>query len=126
MEHWQIYLSFIPSIAVILTGVNRMTLGVTDQINAQILVEKEVRKDIILLKIKQLRRLSIATMLMYIALAILVISALLSGNNILGMMYQNIPIFVSITLFFIAIGLLVSFSFNALILQKKQFGDFEL
>lgn len=121
MENWQIYLSFIPSIAVILSGVNRLALGVTDEINSHLLPRKEVYKDIISLKVKQLKWLSIASTLMFIALAILVMSALLSGNHILGMMYQNVPIFVSISLFFIAIGYMIRYSYNSIRLMQKQF-----
>ena len=123
MENWQIYLSFIPSIAVILSGVNRLALGVTDEINSHLLPQKEVYKDIIPLKIMQLKRLNVATTLMFIALAILVMSALLSGNLILGMMYQNVPIFVSISLFFIAIGYMIRYSYHSIRLVQKQFED---
>ena len=125
MENWQIYLSFIPSIAVILTGVNRLALGITDEINLRLLPQRNTNKEIIALKVKQLKRLSIAVTLMYLALSILVMSALLAGNHILGMMYQNIPIFVSISLFFTAIGYLIRFSYASILLLNRQFDGFE-
>ena len=124
MENWQIYLSFIPSIAVILTGVNRLALGITDEINLRLLPQRNTNKEIIVLKVKQLKRLSIAATLMYLALSILVMSALLAGNHILGIMYQNIPIFVSISLFFTAIGYLIRFSYASILLLNRQFDEF--
>lgn len=41
METWQLNLSLIPSIAVILTSANRMALGLTDEINLRLLSNAE-------------------------------------------------------------------------------------
>lgn len=60
MEAWQINLSLIPSIAVILASSNRMALGLTDEINVRLISNREVFEEIIPEKIKQLKRLSLA------------------------------------------------------------------
>jgi len=60
METWQINISLIPSIAVILTSSNRMALGLTDEINQWFFPNKDNVSKILVLKIKQLKRLSIA------------------------------------------------------------------
>lgn len=50
MENWQINLSLIPSIAVILTSTNRMALELTDEINVRLLQNKDTFIDILTLK----------------------------------------------------------------------------
>ena len=70
METWQINISLIPSIAVIFTSLNRLALGLTDEINQWFLPKKNEVSEISSLKIKQLKRLSIAIFLMYLSLSI--------------------------------------------------------
>ena len=57
METWQINLSLIPSIAVILSSTNRMALGLMDELNVRLLSNPNAYKAILPLKIKQLKRL---------------------------------------------------------------------
>jgi hypothetical protein len=52
METWQINISLIPTIAVILTSSNRMALGLTDEINQWFYQNKKNYSNILLLKIK--------------------------------------------------------------------------
>lgn len=63
METWQINISLIPSIAVILSSSNRLVLGLTDEINNWYYQKKESKTTILTMKIKQLKRLSIAIFL---------------------------------------------------------------
>ncbi|AFK05494.1 hypothetical protein Emtol_0222 (plasmid) [Emticicia oligotrophica DSM 17448] len=124
MENWQINLSLIPSIAVILTSTNRMALGLTDEINIRLLQNKEVFIDILPLKIKQLKRLSLAIILMYISLAMLVFNALITALFQLKSSDSKILIFGAITIFLIAIGVKISFSFHAYKIRQQQFLKF--
>jgi hypothetical protein len=124
METWQINLSLIPSIAVILTSANRMALGLTDEINSRLLSNVEIYSKILPLKIKQLKRLSISILLMYVSLGLLVLNALLVGCEIIPLNAEKILIFVAIIIFFIAIYYKIQFSWNAYFIRQKQFKQF--
>lgn len=124
METWQINLSLIPSIAVILTSTNRMVLGLTDEINLRLLSNYDLFIAILPLKIRQLKRLSIAVFLMYISLVCLILNALLIGINLISLKFDKILVCIAITIFFIAISYLVLFSYHAYFLRQKQFRTF--
>lgn len=121
METWHINLSLIPSIAVILTSANRMALGITDEINSRLLSNVEIYSEILPLKIKQLKRLSISILLMYLSLGLLVLNALLVGCDIIPSQADKTLIFVAIIVFFIAIYYKIQFSWNAYFIRQKQF-----
>lgn len=125
METWQINLSLIPSIAVILTSSNRMALGLTDEINSRLAANVEVYKEILPNKIKQLKRLSISILLMYISLSILILNALLVGMKIISEHHDKLFIFISIIIFFVAIYFSTLFSWNAYFIRQKQFEKFK-
>jgi len=125
METWQINLSLIPSIAVILTSSNRMALGLTDEINSRLTANVEVYKEILPNKIKQLKRLSISILLMYISLSILILNALLVGIDLISEHYDKLLIFISIIIFFVAIYFSTLFSWNAYFIRQKQFEKFK-
>ena len=125
METWQINLSLIPSIAVILTSSNRMALGLTDEINSRLTANVEVYKEILPNKIKQLKRLSISILLMYISLSVLILNALLVGIDLISEHYDKLLIFISIIIFFVAIYFSTLFSWNAYFIRQKQFEKFK-
>ena len=124
MENWQLNLSLIPSIAVVLNSVNRMALGLTDEINLRISANIEAYKDILPLKIMQLKRLSLAIILMYVALALLVINALLGALEIVHTPNDRTMILISISLFLGGIFLKIQFSYNAYKIRQQQFNGF--
>lgn len=121
METWQINISLIPSIAVILSSSNRLVLGLTDEINNWYYQKKENKTTILTMKIKQLKRLSIAIFLMYMSLSILVINALLVGLNIIPSSIDKLGILISIIIFLISIYFKVLFSFKAYFIRQNQF-----
>ena len=121
MEIWKINLSLIPSIAVILTSANRIALGLTDEINLQLINNPEAYKHILPLKIEQLKRVSMAIVIMYTSLAVLVLNALLTGTNILRSPYDMYLIFVAILIFFVGLHYKIMFAGNALFIRQKQF-----
>lgn len=125
METWQINISLIPSIAVILTSSNRMALGLTDEINARLAANLNVYKEILPSKIQQLKRLSISILLMYISLSILILNALLVGMNLISEHYDKLLIFISIIIFFVAVYFSTLFSWNAYFIRQKQFEKFK-
>lgn len=124
MENWQLNISLIPSIAVILASSNRMALGLTDEISLRLLANLEMYKEILPLKISQLKRLSLSITLMYISLALLVVNALLSALNIIKESYEMFLVIVAISFFLAGLILKVQFSYYAYKIRQKQFFKF--
>lgn len=124
MENWQINISLIPSIAVILTSTNRMALGLTDEINLRLLANIEVYREILPLKIRQLKRLSLSIVLMYISLALLVINALVGTVVMINKPFDMTLIVIAIAIFLIAIFIKIQFSYYAYTIRQKQFLQF--
>lgn len=124
METWQINISLIPSIAVILTSANRMALGLTDEINLRLLSNPEAYRHVLPLKIQQLKRLSLAIVIMYTSLAILVINALLTGCDFIQPPHDKYLIFVAILIFLVGLHFKIMFAINAYFIRQKQFNAF--
>lgn len=124
METWQINLSLIPSIAVILTSANRTVLGLTDEINLRILANPEAYAKVLPLKITQLKRLSVAVFLMYLSLVCLILNALLVGVNVISPENDKVLIFLAVIIFFVAVFYMLLFSWNAYFIRQKQFKVF--
>ncbi|MBK8516650.1 MAG: hypothetical protein IPL55_10325 [Saprospiraceae bacterium] len=125
MENWQFNLTLIPSIAFVLTSANRMALGLTDEINVRISANIDAYRDILPLKIKQLKRLSISIVLMYISLAVLIINALVGALYIVSAPYDRVLMIIAITVFLIAIMYKIQFSYHAYIIRQNQFNYFK-
>jgi len=121
METWQINISLIPSIAVILSSSNRLTLGLMDEINQWFFPNQDVNSKILTLKIKQLKRLSIAIFIMYMSLSILVINALLVGLNFIPASIDKLGILIAIVIFLIAIYYKIVFAYKAYYIRQNQF-----
>ena len=124
MENWQLNISLIPSNAVILASSNRMAVGLTDEISLRLLANLEMYKEILPLKISQLKRLSLSITLMYISLALLVVNALLSALNIIKESYEMFLVMVAISFFLAGLILKVQFSYYAYKIRQKQFLKF--
>ena len=125
METWQINISLTPSIAVILTSSNRMALGLTDEINQWFFPKSTEYSKILSLKIKQLKRLSIAIFLMYVSLSLLIINALLVGLQLIPKSIDKLGILLSIIIFLVAIYYKILFSYKAYYIRQDQFKIFE-
>lgn len=124
MESWQINLSLIPSIAVLLTSANRSAIGLTDEINVRLMANIDAYKNILPLKIEQLKRISISIFLMYTSLSLLILNALLTALNFISPANDKILIIVAIAFFFIGVHFSLMFSYNAFFIRKKQFDFF--
>lgn len=124
MEAWQINISLIPSLAVILTSANRLALGLTDEINIRLSQNTDAYGDILPLKVEQLKRLSIAVFIMYLSLSLLIVNALLVGLEIIPASADKILILFSIVLFLVAVYFKVSFAYHAYFIRRRQFNHF--
>lgn len=124
MENWQLNISLIPSIAVILTSANRIALGLTDEINVRLSSNLEAYENILPSKINQLKRISLSITLMYIALALLVINALINAFDLIKKPFDMILVISAICFFLVSIILQVKFSYLAVKIRQKQFDHF--
>ena len=102
-----------------------MALGLTDEINQWFSPKSTDYSKILSLKIKQLKRLSIAIFLMYVSLSLLIINALLVGLQLIPKSIDKLGILLSIIIFLIAIYYKILFSFKAYYIRQDQFKIFE-
>lgn len=123
MESWQINLSLIPSIALILMSANNLALGLTNEINSHFTLKNKSSDDILPQKIQQLKRLSLSIFLMYLSLSILIFNALLVALSFIPESYDKAFMLLSIAILFIAIYLKVQFSFKAYLIRTLQFNS---
>jgi len=124
MEAWQMNVTIIPSIAVVLSSANRMALGLTDEINLRLSTNEQAYKNILPLKVKQLRRVSAAIFLMYVSLSLLIINALLVAFSIIPAVADKWLLLLSIMLFLIAVYFKLLFAYHAYFIRSKQFAAF--
>lgn len=124
METWQLNISLIPSMAVILSSSNRMVLGITDEINQRLSLNPDAYREIIPLKVQQIKRLSRGIVILNISLMLLVVNALLSGYGVLSPKNDKVLIFIAITLFGIAIYFNVLYAIHAYSIRQQQFKKF--
>jgi len=124
MDYWQINLSLIPSIAVVLNSSNRVALGLTDEINVRLSQNIDAYQEILPHKIQQLKRISIAIVLMYLSLAVLVVNSLLTALEVVIRPQDLYLILFAISLFLVALLLNISFSFHSYKIRQKQFKHF--
>jgi len=125
MESWQINLSLIPSIALILMSANNLALGLTNEINSRFSSDDRDFKEILPLKIKQLKRLSLSIFFMYLSMSLLIMNALLAALSLIPGSYEKILMLLSIAILFLAIYLKIQFSFKAYFIRAKQFKSVE-
>lgn len=120
MESWTLPLSMIPSLAVILTSTSRMILGLTDELNDK-MKDPGHDRTIVAAKLGQIKRLSIASVLMYVSLAVLVAAVLLTGVGWIGVGVEEALMLVAVALFFAALVYKIMFSWHAYFIRQRQF-----
>lgn len=122
MENWTLPLSMIPSLAVILTSTSRMILGLTDELNNKI---KDPGHDriVVAAKHRQIKRLSLASIFMYMSLAVLVVAVLLVGTGWIGAQVEEGAMLSAVGLFFVAIVYMIIFSWKAYFIRQRQFAQ---
>jgi uncharacterized membrane protein (DUF485 family) len=122
MENWTLPFSMIPSLAVILTSTSRMILGLTDEMNNKI-KDPGHDRNIVTAKLGQIKRLSIASIFMYMSLAVLVVAVLLVGTGWISPQVEEGAMLFAVTLFFVAIVYMIVFSWKAYFIRQQQFAQ---
>ncbi|QQR88024.1 MAG: hypothetical protein IPJ76_07365 [Flavobacteriales bacterium] len=122
MESWTLPLSMIPSLAVILNSTSRMVLGLTDELNNTI-KDPVHDRNIVTAKLGQIKRLSIASIFMYVSLAVLVVTVLLVGTGWINSAMEEGAMLTAVALFFVAIVYMIAFSWKAYFIRQRQFAQ---
>lgn len=120
MENWTLPLLLIPSLAVILTSTSRMTLGLSDELTNMV-KSADHDQDLVRSKLEQIKRLSLASVFMYASMAVLVIAVLLNGAGWIERAWEEAAMLGAVALFFVAILVMVRFSWHAYFIRQRQF-----
>ncbi|MEP3837767.1 MAG: hypothetical protein ABJM36_08970 [Algibacter sp.] len=118
MENWYLPITIVPGLGLLILSTSNLMVTLSNEINAMIVNSK--KKTIITKKLKQLKLLNMAMVFFYVAVALLLISAVLNGLYTV----DKISLYISVlAIIFALIGLfsLVIFSFRAVSIRQNQF-----
>ena len=123
MEHWYIPATIIPGIGLLILSTSNLLVNLSTEIKT-LIAEATLEENLIKQKLKQLKLLNSAMVFLYIAVACLVISALVSG--IYKSVRTNFDSAVHITIAGIISALLglmalIVYSFRAVKIRQGQF-----
>lgn len=125
MEHWYIPATIIPGIGLLILSTSNLLVNLSTEIKT-LIVEVTSKEVLIKRKLKQLKLLNSAMVFLYVAVAIFVISALISGvyksveTSFDSTIYITIAGIISALLGLIA---LIVYSFRAVKIRQDQFNN---
>ena len=124
MGNWYLPITLVPGIGLLILSTSNLMLTLTNEIGVIIPRLKKEEDIIIYQKINQLKRLNLTMVLLYIAVACLVLSSLIGGITENLQLSNNWDIYCSIVgIIFIlsSLYLLIIFSLKALSIRQNQF-----
>ncbi len=125
MEHWYIPATIIPGIGLLILSTSNLLVNLSTEIKT-LIAEVTIDQDLIKQKLKQLKLLNSAMVFLYAAVALFVISALISGvyksaeTNFTSAIYITIGGIISALLGLIV---LIIYSFRAVKIRQDQFNN---
>ncbi len=125
MEHWYIPATIIPGIGLLILSTSNLLVNLSTEIKT-LIAEVTIDETLIKQKLKQLKLLNSAMVFLYAAVALFVISALISGvyksveTNFDSAIYITIVGIISALLGLIA---LIIYSFRAVKIRQDQFNN---
>ncbi len=125
MEHWYIPATIIPGIGLLILSTSNLLVNLSTEIKT-LIAEVTIDQDLIKQKLKQLKLLNRAMVFLYAAVALFVISALISGvyksaeTNFNSGIYITIAGIISALLGLIV---LIVYSFRAVKIRQDQFNN---
>lgn len=125
MEHWYIPATIIPGIGLLILSTSNLLVNLSTEIKT-LIGEESIQQNLVRRKLRQLKLLNSAMVFLYLAVAFLVISALVSGlyksidSNFDTAIYITISGIISALLGLIA---LIIYSFRAVKIRQDQFLD---
>ncbi|MEL0650834.1 hypothetical protein V6246_05330 [Algibacter sp. TI.3.09] len=118
MENWHLPITIVPGLGLLILSTSNLMVTLSNEINA--MIENSKKKAITARKLKQLKLLNMAMVFFYVAVALLLISAVINGLYEVGKasLYTSI-----LAIIFALIGLisLIIFSFRAVTIRQNQF-----
>ena len=122
MENWYLPITIVPGLGLLILSTSNLMVTLSNEINAMIEHSKE--KTIITIKLTQLKLLNMAMVFFYVAVALLLISAVLNGLYTV----EKTSLYISVSAIISAlVGLfsLVIYSFRAVTIRQNQFKNKE-
>jgi len=118
MENWYLPITIVPGLGLLILSTSNLMVTLSHEISAMLDTTKE--KTIIARKLKQLKLLNMAMVFFYVAVALLLISAVCNGLYAI----DKVSLYISVlAIVFALMGLfaLVTFSFRAVSIRQNQF-----
>ena len=120
MENWYLPITIVPGLGLLILSTSNLMVTLSHEISAMLDTAKA--KTIIARKLKQLKLLNMAMVFFYIAVALLLISAVCNGVYAI----DKVSLYISVlAIVFALLGLfaLVTFSFRAVSIRQNQFNN---
>lgn len=118
MENWYLPITLVPGLGLLILSTSNLMITLSNEIST--MIERTKEKTIIIRKLAQLKMLNMAMVFFYIAIAILLISAILNGLYSI----QKASLYITVLAIISAlIGLLslIIYSFRAVKIRQNQF-----
>ncbi|GAL62655.1 hypothetical protein [Algibacter lectus] len=118
MENWHLPITIVPGLGLLILSTSNLMVTLSNEISG--MIENSKKKVITAKKLKQLKLLNMAMVFFYVAVALLLVSAVINGLYEVGKtsLYTSV-----LAIVFALIGLisLVTFSFRAVTIRQNQF-----
>lgn len=120
MENWYLPITIVPGLGLLILSTSNLMVTLSNEISAMLDTAKA--KTIIVRKLKQLKLLNMAMVFFYVAVALLLVSAVCNGLYAI----DKASLYISVlAIVFALLGLfsLVLFSFRAVSIRQNQFNN---
>lgn len=122
MENWHLPITIVPGLGLLILSTSNLMVTLSNEISG--MIENSKKKAITASKLKQLKLLNMAMVFFYVAVALLLISAVINGLYEVGTtsLYTSV-----LAIIFALIGLisLIVYSFRAVTIRQNQFKNKE-
>ena len=123
---WYIPITIVPAIGLIILSTSNLLIALSSEIK-ELIKGKNATEPLIQIKLKQLKRLSWAMILLYVSVASFVVSGLIAGIYESGhQMVSDVSIYVVVFGIFVALAalfILIAYALSALRIRQNQFLD---
>ena len=123
---WYIPITIVPAIGLIILSTSNLLIALSAEIK-ELIKGKNATEPLIQIKLKQLKRLSWAMILLYVSVASFVVSGLIAGIYESGhQMVSDVSIYVVVFGIFVALAalfILIAYALSALRIRQNQFLD---
>ena len=118
MENWYLPITIVPGLGLLILSTSNLMVTLSNEIDA--MIENSKQEATIVIKLKQLKLLNMAMVFFYVAVALLLVSAV--GNGLYTIDKASLYISV-LAIIFALIGIisLIIYSFRAVSIRQNQF-----